>query len=50
MDVCREVDPEPFAAPGGTSVYCHLHTTGPALAGQPVTLLPTPAAVPAAGA
>ena len=37
MDVCREVDPPPFTGPDGTTVYCHLHTDGPKLAGRPVT-------------
>ena len=36
MDVCRRVDPAPFAAEGGTTVRCHLHTEGPELAGRTV--------------
>jgi peptide/nickel transport system ATP-binding protein len=47
MDVCREQDPAPVSTPRGTTVACHLHTSGPALAGEPVTLLTAP---PAAGA
>ncbi len=39
MDICREVDPPPFVTPEGTIVACHLHTSGPVLAGQPVTFL-----------
>ena len=42
MDICREVDPPAYTTGDGTTVYCHLHTEGPALAGQPVTVLPTP--------
>jgi oligopeptide/dipeptide ABC transporter ATP-binding protein len=43
MDVCASVDPAPYVTPSGTTVRCHLHTEGPALAGatvadlQPVT-------------
>jgi peptide/nickel transport system ATP-binding protein len=43
MDICASVDPEPYVTPSGTTVRCHLHTEGPALAGatvaelQPVT-------------
>jgi len=37
MDVCREVDPIPFSSVRGTTVACHLHTSGPVLAGEPVT-------------
>jgi oligopeptide/dipeptide ABC transporter ATP-binding protein len=39
MDVCREVDPSELTTDQGTSVWCHLHTAGPALEGEPVTLL-----------
>jgi oligopeptide/dipeptide ABC transporter ATP-binding protein len=39
MDICREVDPPAFTTDDGTTVYCHLHTSGPALAGAPVTTL-----------
>ena len=44
LDICHEVDPEPYAAPDGTSVRCHLHTHGPALAGRSVIELPIPEA------
>jgi oligopeptide/dipeptide ABC transporter ATP-binding protein len=43
MDVCREVDPPAFVAPDGTTTFCHLHTTGPTLAGAPLSALPAPA-------
>jgi len=39
MDVCATEDPPQFHAPGGTMVACHLHVTGPTLAGAPVTEL-----------
>jgi oligopeptide/dipeptide ABC transporter ATP-binding protein len=38
-DVCREVDPEPLRAGDGGTVACHLHTSGPALAGAPLNEL-----------
>jgi peptide/nickel transport system ATP-binding protein len=41
MDVCRDVDPPAYTTPAGTTVYCHLHTSGPTLAGRPVTVLGT---------
>lgn len=34
MDVCREVEPAPFALPDGGTTTCHLHTDGPKLGGQ----------------
>ncbi len=39
MDVCRRVDPAPFAAEGDTSVRCHLHSEGPVLGGRSVLSL-----------
>jgi oligopeptide/dipeptide ABC transporter ATP-binding protein len=39
MDVCRTVDPPAFVTPDGTTVFCHLHTDGPELAGEPVGVL-----------
>ncbi len=39
MDICRTVEPQPFTTPVGTTVACHLHTEGPKLAGQPVTIM-----------
>jgi oligopeptide transport system ATP-binding protein len=45
MDICRTEDPPAYVAPSGTTVRCHLHTSGPELAGAPVSTLsasPTP--------
>jgi oligopeptide/dipeptide ABC transporter ATP-binding protein len=43
LDVCRERFPEPFSldgvADGGGEVFCHLHTSGPKLAGRPLDAL-----------
>jgi oligopeptide/dipeptide ABC transporter ATP-binding protein len=36
MDICREVDPPPHPRSDGGWAACHLHTTGPVLAGRPV--------------
>ena len=36
MDICRTVDPEDTITPDGTTVACHLHTSGPTLAGASV--------------
>jgi len=44
MDICATVDPEPFRTHAGTTVRCHLHTTGPTLGGATVTRLPAPTA------
>lgn len=33
MDICRSEVPEPTPVDGGGTVRCHLHTSGPALAG-----------------
>jgi peptide/nickel transport system ATP-binding protein len=43
MEVCDHVEPEPYRTPAGTTVRCHLHTAGPALAGSTVQLLSKPA-------
>jgi len=43
MAVCAEVDPKPYRTPAGSTVRCHLHTTGPTLAGSPIQLLGDPA-------
>lgn len=43
MDICGTVRPEAFTFPGGGTVSCHLHTTGPRLAGAPVADLGLPA-------
>ncbi len=42
MDICASVDPEAVTTPRGTTVRCHLHTTGPVLAGETVATLPVP--------
>jgi oligopeptide/dipeptide ABC transporter ATP-binding protein len=42
LDVCRDQDPPPFVTSDGTTVFCHLHTTGPRLAGASVTSLGDP--------
>jgi oligopeptide/dipeptide ABC transporter ATP-binding protein len=39
MDICREVDPAPYQTSGGSTTWCHLHTSGPALAGAPLASL-----------
>jgi peptide/nickel transport system ATP-binding protein len=39
MEVCAEVEPEPYVTPAGSTVRCHLHTAGPMLAGSTVQLL-----------
>jgi oligopeptide/dipeptide ABC transporter ATP-binding protein len=36
MDVCAEEAPLPFVTSDGIVTRCHLHTTGPTLAGAPV--------------
>lgn len=36
MDICRHEDPEAIRTPDGTTVFCHLHTSGPVLAGETV--------------
>lgn len=36
MDICTEVMPEPTTAHHGGQVRCHLHTSGPELAGESV--------------
>jgi oligopeptide/dipeptide ABC transporter ATP-binding protein len=39
MDICAVEDPPPFATPSGTTTWCHLHTSGPGLEGEPVSTL-----------
>jgi peptide/nickel transport system ATP-binding protein len=39
MGVCASIEPEPYLTPSGVSVRCHLHTEGPALAGETVLSL-----------
>ncbi len=42
MEICAHLEPEPYATPTGSTVRCHLHSTGPALAGRSVQLLGEP--------
>lgn len=42
MDICRSEVPAAYDAPDGSTVSCHLHTTGPILAGASVTSLALP--------
>jgi oligopeptide transport system ATP-binding protein len=42
MDICRTADPEAYRSPDGSIVHCHLHTSGPNLAGETVRDLPIP--------
>ena len=37
MDVCATVDPEAYVTDAGTTVRCHLHTSGPQLRGRSVS-------------
>ncbi|HJP69819.1 MAG TPA: ABC transporter ATP-binding protein [Sphingomicrobium sp.] len=39
MERCKTVTPPKFQASDGTTVYCHLHTTGPLLNGRAVASL-----------
>ena len=39
MEVCREVEPPPLVTADGVTVECHLHTSGPLLAGAPLATL-----------
>ncbi len=41
MEVCAVEDPAPFTTGDGTTVWCHLHTAGPELAGAPVNFSST---------
>jgi peptide/nickel transport system ATP-binding protein len=36
MDVCKVEEPPASVTPEGTTVFCHLHTSGPRLAGAPL--------------
>jgi len=42
MNICAETKPEPFLTPAGVTVECHLHTSGPTLAGSPIRELGVP--------
>jgi peptide/nickel transport system ATP-binding protein len=39
MDICTVEEPPPFVTPGGATTWCHLHTSGPVLRGEPVSTL-----------
>jgi oligopeptide/dipeptide ABC transporter ATP-binding protein len=39
MEVCARDDPPPFRTESGTTTWCHLHTSGPTLAGEPISTL-----------
>ena len=39
LEICRTVDPEHYQTARGTSVACHLHTSGPRLGGRTVNEL-----------
>jgi oligopeptide/dipeptide ABC transporter ATP-binding protein len=45
MDICAEVVPPEFVSPTGIVSRCHLHTSGPTLAGAPISELVSRAAV-----
>jgi len=42
MEMCAQVEPEPYRTPAGTTVRCHLHSAGPALSGRTVQQLGEP--------
>ncbi|HEY6532168.1 MAG TPA: ABC transporter ATP-binding protein [Acidimicrobiales bacterium] len=42
MEICSDVVPQPFTAPNGSVITCHLHTEGPKLAGRPVSEMAVP--------
>ncbi len=37
MDICAEIEPPAFVSPNGAVSRCHLHTSGPTLAGAPIS-------------
>jgi len=39
MDICAEEDPAPYVSASGLTARCHLHTSGPKLAGAPIATL-----------
>jgi oligopeptide/dipeptide ABC transporter ATP-binding protein len=41
MPICAE-DPPEFVTPAGIRTFCHLHTSGPVIAGAPISTLPVP--------
>jgi oligopeptide/dipeptide ABC transporter ATP-binding protein len=44
MDICAEIEPPAFVSPTGIVSRCHLHTSGPTLAGAPISELVSRAA------
>ena len=42
MPICAEEDPPAFVSPTGLTARCHLHTSGPTLAGAPISSIPSP--------
>jgi oligopeptide/dipeptide ABC transporter ATP-binding protein len=42
MPICAEEDPPEFLTPSGLTSRCHLHTSGPTLAGAPISSIPSP--------
>jgi len=39
MEVCAREDPPPYETAHGSTTWCHLHTSGPVLAGAPIATL-----------
>jgi oligopeptide/dipeptide ABC transporter ATP-binding protein len=50
MDICRVEDPEQYENDRGGLVFCHLHTSGPQLAGETVRQLQTDVSLRTEGA
>jgi oligopeptide/dipeptide ABC transporter ATP-binding protein len=44
MEICSSEEPPDFLCDDGTKVACHLHTSGPVLAGAPLTTIGEPRA------
>jgi len=42
MEICSEEEPPLFMSPAGVMARCHLHTSGPKLAGLPISTLTPP--------
>ena len=42
MEICAKQAPGTFLTADGTSVACHLHTSGPQLNGEPLTAMSAP--------
>lgn len=45
MDICHTAFPEPVETDAGGEVACHLHTSGPTLAGKPLSSMTTARAI-----